>query len=215
MLRRSHSDWPQGAIKRLREAVNGLNNVATRMKDLGRKSPTITIAVSTTVVTKLLQGDISDLTPDQELVLEALRRSRNDLNDASEVKLIEYVAPLSDCQLDGLINNVKGIYQELLFGIGVELRAATSPVSPLGMRFWIACDVGVGGNILDQFVHGKQTVAALVERFHFLAKIKIMDAATLDMEYVPVIGVGDPQRVADLPGGGPRTIRRPTGVHGV
>ncbi len=42
-----------------------------------------------------------------------------------------------------------------------------------------------------------------------------MDAATLDMEHVPVIGVGDPQRVADLPGGGPRTIRRPTGVHGV
>ena len=42
-----------------------------------------------------------------------------------------------------------------------------------------------------------------------------MDAATLDMEYVPVIGVGDPQRVADLPGGGPRTIRRPTGVDGV
>ena len=29
------------------------------------------------------------------------------------------------------------------------------------------------------------------------------------------VGVGPPSRVADLPGGGPRTIRRPNGVHGV
>jgi len=27
--------------------------------------------------------------------------------------------------------------------------------------------------------------------------------------------VGEPQRISDLPGGGPRTIRKPTGIHGV
>ena len=29
------------------------------------------------------------------------------------------------------------------------------------------------------------------------------------------ISVGEPQRISDLPGGGPRTIRKPTGIHGV
>jgi len=110
-----HADWPQGAINRLRSAVSRLNDIAMRTKHLGSKSPTITITVFATVITQVLQGDLSDLTADQDLVLEALRRSRTDLNEASNEELIEYVSSLSDSQLEGVINNVKGIYHELLF----------------------------------------------------------------------------------------------------
>jgi hypothetical protein len=110
-----HPDWPKGAINRLRSAVSRLNDVTMRMRHLGSKSPTITITVFATVITQLLQGDLSELTVDQELVLEALRRSRNDLENASDEGLIEYASSLSEAQLDGVINNVKGIYHELLF----------------------------------------------------------------------------------------------------
>jgi len=110
-----HADWPQGAINRLMRAVSRLNDVAMRMKHLGNKHPTITITVFATLITQLLQGDLSELTTDQELVLEALRRSRNDLESASDEELIEYAGSLSEAQLDGVIKNVKGIYHELLF----------------------------------------------------------------------------------------------------
>ncbi len=110
-----YSGWPPGAIKRLKEAVSHLNDAAMRVKHLGNKSPTVSISVFAIIVTKLLQRDLSDLTADQELVLEALRRSRNDLDGATEEELIQYAAPLSDSELDGVINNVKGIYHELLF----------------------------------------------------------------------------------------------------
>jgi hypothetical protein len=110
-----HTNWPQGAINRLRSAISRLNDVAMRMKHLGNKNPTITITVFATVFVQVLLRDLSDLTTDQELVLEALRRSRTDLNDASNEELVEYASSLSDSQLGGVINNVKGIYHELLF----------------------------------------------------------------------------------------------------
>lgn len=110
-----HKDWPEGAINRLKSAVSRLNDVTMRMKHLCSKSPTITITVFATVITQLLQGDLSELTDDKVLVLDALRRSRNDLENASDDELIEYASSLSDEQLGGAINNVKGIYHELLF----------------------------------------------------------------------------------------------------
>jgi hypothetical protein len=110
-----HTEWPEGAINRLKSAVSRLNDVTMRMKHLCSKSPTITITVFATVITQLLQGDLSELTDDKVLVLDALRRSRNDLENASDDELIEYASSLSDEQLGGVINNVKGIYHELLF----------------------------------------------------------------------------------------------------
>jgi hypothetical protein len=90
-----HAEWPLGAINRLKSAVSSLNDIAMRMKHLGNKCPTITITVFATVVTQLLQGDLSELSADQELVLDALRRSRNDLENASDEELIEYAGSLS------------------------------------------------------------------------------------------------------------------------
>ncbi|MBW0159588.1 hypothetical protein KTQ37_15825 [Sinorhodobacter sp. B57] len=53
--------------------------------------------------------------PEEELVLDALRRSATRLNDASEQELADYISGLAPEQLRGVVSNVKGIYHELLF----------------------------------------------------------------------------------------------------
>lgn len=52
---------------------------------------------------------------EEQLVLEALRRSASELNDASPADLRAYVLSLEPEALQGVLSNVKGIYHELLF----------------------------------------------------------------------------------------------------
>lgn len=54
-------------------------------------------------------------TVEERLVLEALRRSKGSLEGASAAELARYVANLGPAGLGGVVNNVKGIYHELLF----------------------------------------------------------------------------------------------------
>lgn len=49
------------------------------------------------------------------LVLDALQRSKTSLEDASSEELANYIRGLAPEQLAGVLNNVKGIYHELLF----------------------------------------------------------------------------------------------------
>jgi hypothetical protein len=52
---------------------------------------------------------------EEELVLQALRRSTRSLETASARELSDYLHSLSEDQLRGVASNVKGIYHELLF----------------------------------------------------------------------------------------------------
>ena len=71
------------------------------------------------VIAVTLQRLVEDATRfrqlEERLVLEALRRSANGLNNASVEGLAEYVGALTPEQLRGVVSNVKGIYHELLF----------------------------------------------------------------------------------------------------
>jgi hypothetical protein len=71
------------------------------------------------VIAVTLQRLVDDATRtwalEEELVLEALRRSSPRLADASVRELSEYVSAMEDVQLRGLASNIKGIYHELLF----------------------------------------------------------------------------------------------------
>ena len=51
----------------------------------------------------------------EPLVLDAIRRSNNSLSDVSVSEIGDYLTELSPEQLQGVINNVKGIYHELAF----------------------------------------------------------------------------------------------------
>lgn len=71
------------------------------------------------VIAVTLQRLVDDATRfwsvEEQLVLDALRRSAKHLNDASIPELSDYVSKLSPEQLRGVASNVKGIYHELLF----------------------------------------------------------------------------------------------------
>ncbi len=49
------------------------------------------------------------------MVIQALRRQVPDLQDASLEEISEYLAPMSEAQMLGLINAVKGVYHEIAF----------------------------------------------------------------------------------------------------
>ncbi len=77
-----------------------------------KRSAAVVIAVT-------LQRLVDDATRfwslEEQLVLEALRRSSTRLNDASISELADYISEMSPEQLRGVAANVKGIYHELLF----------------------------------------------------------------------------------------------------
>lgn len=78
----------------------------------GSRSASVVIAVT---IQRLLDDPMRSWNKEEELVLEALRRSTNALRDASGSEIAEYLTKLEPQQLRGVVNNVKGIYHELLF----------------------------------------------------------------------------------------------------
>jgi len=73
-------------------------------------------AVVVAVTLQRLVDDASRVwSVEEQMVLDALRRSTTRLNDASVAELAAYVSSLSPEQLRGVASNVKGIYHEMLF----------------------------------------------------------------------------------------------------
>lgn len=119
------ANWPDIPLmkledrkKELVELFDALSTINSQ-KPSTRKTttvaaPVLTGAVSATML-KLMSPDLPSFSGDEELVLEALRRSNNALAGATEADLSAYVQSLSIDQIAGLKNNVKGIYHELAF----------------------------------------------------------------------------------------------------
>lgn len=77
-----------------------------------RRSAAVVLAVT---FQRLIDSPDRAWNAEETLVLDALRRSRNDLAEASNADLAAYLASLEPIQLRGVVSNVKGIYHELLF----------------------------------------------------------------------------------------------------
>ncbi|TGD72206.1 hypothetical protein E4634_16195 [Mangrovimicrobium sediminis] len=112
-----HTDTgrPLPARKRCERAARKLSELTRQLRDWSQDHPNITTGVVSVVFLRLLADDLGEFTGQEQLVLEALRRSNGVLADASEEELAEYVQGLDADQLPGLQNNVKGIYHELRF----------------------------------------------------------------------------------------------------
>lgn len=119
------SDWPSHPLKKLEKRKCELELLLNALTDLVETSaneslkskvgqPIMTGTISATVM-KLMATELPSFSADEELVLDALRRSKNSLSDASDIELSNYVQSLSMDQIAGLKNNVKGIYHELAF----------------------------------------------------------------------------------------------------
>ena len=117
--------WPDIPLMRLEdrkvdlvELFDAFSTIHGQNLSVGGKpsvaAPVVTGIVSATIL-KLMSEALISFTDDEELVLQALRRSNNSLTGASEIELSDYVQSLSVGQIAGLKNNVKGIYHELAF----------------------------------------------------------------------------------------------------
>lgn len=79
---------------------------------VNRRSAAVVLAVT---LQRLVDDPERIWRPEEALVLDALRRSRGDLAEASNADLAAYLGGLEPDELRGVISNVKGIYHELLF----------------------------------------------------------------------------------------------------
>jgi len=88
-------------------------------RDVDQGAPNPIDRSANVVIAVTLQRLIDDASRfwsvEEQLVLDALRRSAKRLNDASMEELSAYVSGLTIEQLRGVASNVKGIYHELLF----------------------------------------------------------------------------------------------------
>ncbi|MEW6423341.1 MAG: hypothetical protein AB1523_01140 [Bacillota bacterium] len=57
----------------------------------------------------------SDLEPEHRYIIEAIRRSNNELHDASIEEIQDYVNSLEANQIPGFVSNIKGIAHEIYF----------------------------------------------------------------------------------------------------
>lgn len=80
-----------------------------------RRAPVSVEALIGGILYALITNTALDGTSEELLFLEALRRSKTSLNDASEAELAAYLDSLSPEQMQGVANNVKGIYHEMMW----------------------------------------------------------------------------------------------------
>ncbi|MBA2408887.1 MAG: hypothetical protein H0V62_03605 [Gammaproteobacteria bacterium] len=73
------------------------------------------IGIVPAVLLKLLDSEAHAFSREELLVVDAIRRSDNDLADADHKQISDYIASFEEAQLQGFSNNVKGIYHDLRF----------------------------------------------------------------------------------------------------
>lgn len=73
------------------------------------------IGIVPAVLLKLLDQQAHEFTPDEMMVIEAIKRSDNELNNADIEEISSYLSQYSHDQLNGISNNVKGIFHEIKY----------------------------------------------------------------------------------------------------
>jgi len=107
----------------------------------------------------LLTRTALDGSVEQDLVLEALRRSKIELHDATEEELSEYLNGLSPEQLQGVANNVKGIYHELLWVVEYNDTHTDTYAELHGSTNHAGSDVVIKSSDTDEILHEYQLKA--------------------------------------------------------
>ncbi len=153
---------------------------------------------------------------------------------AAEIAASEHRDPL-DVVLDlSLDENLETAFLGRFLNVGddgvarlLKHEAGVVALSDAGAHLIYMCDAGFGLHFLARWVRerGDFDIAEGVRRLTShpadlygipnRGRIAVGAQADLLLFDAATVGVSPAERVADLPGGGRRTIRRPTGVHGV
>lgn len=107
----AHTIRKKGIFSRIRSWFLKRNKRSAKNRDTEHIAG---VVIATTFV-QLLDRNLSSFSLEQSLVLDALRRSKGSLANASTTELSYYIKSLEPEQLKGVISNTKGIYHELLF----------------------------------------------------------------------------------------------------
>jgi len=107
--------WHILARRNLSAAIDKLQDVTGYLHSWSKSNPNVAVGIVSVVIMQLLADDIPNFSEHEKFVLEALRRSNNDLTNASDEELAAYIQNMEPAQISGLSNNVKGIYHELVY----------------------------------------------------------------------------------------------------
>lgn len=103
------------------ETVSSPPSTFSQSDETYRSSKKQTSRLASVVLAVTFQRLIEDGTREwmleEELVLQALRRSTRSLETANACEITDYLSALSEEQIRGVASNVKGIYHELLFTV--------------------------------------------------------------------------------------------------
>ena len=67
------------------------------------------------VLNRIRLGENNNFTPQEQIIIDAIKRSDNDLNDASIVDISETLKSYEDSSIPSLVSNIKGIVHEYEF----------------------------------------------------------------------------------------------------
>jgi len=126
---------------------------------------------------QLVAGQRSGWTDDQELVLDALRRSTTRLNDATDQELADYLTGLTPEQMHGVTSNVKGIFHEYLVARAENLDGDEKTAALIELTNHPGADLEyfIGGEIIgDVQVKAVQDPAAIIEHFSRYPEIDVL-----------------------------------------
>lgn len=139
-----------------------------------RRSAAVAIAVT---LQQLIDGKHEDWTPDQTLVLAALRRSNSDLTNASDAELGTYLRDLGPDQLRGVASNVKGIFHEMLVERAEDADGDDVTAQLFEQANHPGADIEfvVDGNVIEEVqLKAVQDPAAIIEHFARYPDIDVM-----------------------------------------
>lgn len=109
------NSWPILARRNLSAATKKLRNITGYLYRWSKHNPNVATGIVSVVILQLLADEIPNFSEHEQFVLEALRRSNNELTNASEEELASYIQGMEPSQITGLSSNIKGIYHELIF----------------------------------------------------------------------------------------------------
>ncbi len=109
------NSWSVIARGKLNSAIDKLQNITGYLYNWSKSNPNAVVGIASVVIMQLLADDIPNFNEHEKFVLEALRRSNNDLTNATEEELAFYIQGMEPVQISGLSNNIKGICHELLY----------------------------------------------------------------------------------------------------
>jgi|TARA_B110000908_G_scaffold169265_1_gene226026 hypothetical protein len=137
------SDWGWNDLRKLKKVVNQLKKLQYKTEYRLSNIARFSITTFSATITKLFLEGIK-FTQEDELVMQAFRRSKSSLSSASPEEIGEYIRQHETLEArQGMLNNVKGIYHEIAYAHAentngdnwmVELSAKTNEP---GIDVWL------------------------------------------------------------------------------